>query len=259
MIVDHQEFARVGIGSLLERGTDVQVIGTAGNSAEALQLVEQEGPDVVLVDASLPPAGWLDVTRGVLRFGGTTCRTRVILMAQELTDDTLLCAVRAGVHGYVLKSSPDWVFSTAIRSVADGEPFLAGPVIRRLFSCFTFLPNHDPATVPGELADLSSRELEVVRGIGNGLSNREIARRLGVAENTIKSYTSSILTKLNVRNRVEVALTACRLGLVPLYPALLSTQRGAPGSAAAPRPSLPQGHAPRNQSMSGAGRRPAGR
>ncbi|MFE2183706.1 response regulator transcription factor [Streptomyces sp. NPDC059455] len=258
VIADHQEFARVGIKSLLERGPEVQVVGTAGNSAEALQLVEGEGPDVVLVDASLPPAGWLDVTRGGLRPGGTTRRTRIMLMAQELTDDTLLCAMRAGVHGYVLKNSPDWVFSTAIRSVADGEPFLAGPAIRRLFSRFTLLPNHDPATVPGELADLSSRELEVVRGIGNGLSNREIARRLGVAENTIKSYASSILTKLNVRNRVEVALTACRLGLVPLYPALLSTQRGAPGAALAPRPPLPQGHAPRNQSMSGAGRGQAG-
>jgi DNA-binding CsgD family transcriptional regulator len=114
----------------------------------------------------------------------------MMLMVRELTEDTLLGAVRAGVHGYVRKESPDWVFSTAVRSVADGEPFLAGP----------------------------ARELEVVRGIGIGLSNREIARRLRVAETTVKSCTSSILAKLDVRNRVEVALTACRVGLVPLHP-----------------------------------------
>ncbi|MFJ4965299.1 response regulator transcription factor [Streptomyces sp. NPDC088729] len=109
--------------------------------------------------------------------------------------------------------------------------------------------------MPSELADLNSRELDVVRGIGNGLSNREIARRLGVAENTIKAYASSILTKLNVRNRVEVALTACRLGLVPLYPAPLSTQRGAPDPSV-PRQSAVSSQAQRNPYMSKA-RRPA--
>lgn len=232
VIADHQEFARVGIRALLERGPEIQVVGTADDSAEARHLVEGEEPDVVLVDASLPPAGWLEVTRTLLRPGKAPCRTAMILMAQELTDDTLLRAVRAGVHGYVLKDSPDWVLSAAIRSAAEGEAFLAGPVIRRLFSRFTLLPNHDPSAVPTELADLNSREIQVVRGIGKGLSNREIARRLGVAENTIKSYASSIMTKLKARNRVEVALTACRLGLVPLHPTLLSAPRGTPDPTA---------------------------
>jgi DNA-binding NarL/FixJ family response regulator len=230
VIADHQEFARAGIRSLLERGPEVQVVGTAEDSSEALRLVERDGPDVVLVDDTLPPVGWPEVTRGILRLGVTARRTRMMLMARELTEDTLLCAVRAGVHGYVLKDSPDWVFSTAIRSVADGEPFLAGAAIRHLFSRFTLLPNHDPATVPGELSDLSSRELEVVRGIGYGLSNREIARRLGVAETTIKSCTSSILAKLDVRNRVEVALMVCRVGLVPIHPGSGVHPVGTPGS-----------------------------
>ncbi|MFB9689495.1 LuxR C-terminal-related transcriptional regulator [Amycolatopsis plumensis] len=217
VLADHQEFARVGIRSLLERGPEIRVVGTAEDAEEAVRLVEAEEPDVLLVDDTLPPAGWPEVTRGIRRLGGPARGTRTMLMAQELTEDTLLGAVRAGVHGYVLKDSPDWVFSTAIRSVADGEPFLAGAAIRHLLSRFTLLPNHDPATVPGELSDLSSRELEVVRGIGYGLSNREIARRLVVAETTIKSCMSSILAKLDVRNRVEVALVACRVGLVPLH------------------------------------------
>ncbi|MFJ7085952.1 LuxR C-terminal-related transcriptional regulator [Streptomyces griseus] len=255
VIADHQEFARVGIQTLLERGPGIEVVGAAGSSAETLRLVERQEPDVVLVDASLPPAGWLEVTRGVLHPGDAPRRTRMILMTQELTDDTLLRVVRAGVHGYVLKDSADWVFSTAIRSVADGEPFLAGPAIRRLFSRFTFLPSHDPSAVPSELADLNSRELDVVRGIGTGLSNREIARWLGVAENTIKAYASSILAKLHVRNRVEVALMACRLGLVPLYPAPLSTHRGAPGSTV-PRQSAVRDQTQRNPYAAKA-RRPA--
>ncbi|MET9588416.1 response regulator transcription factor [Streptomyces sp. NPDC006539] len=232
VLADHQEFARVGIGLLLERGADIQVVGTAESSSEALRLVERQEPDVVLVDALLPPDGWLEVSRRVLRSGGTSRRTGVILMAQEHTDDMLLRAVRAGIPGYVLKNSPDWVLSSAVRSVAEGDVFLAGPVIRRLFSSFTLLPNHDPASLPSELACLNSKELQVTRCIGKGLSNREIAGVLGVAENTVKSYVSTIMAKLKVRNRVEVALTACRLGFVPLHPVPRFAQRGESGFAA---------------------------
>ncbi|PJN41769.1 DNA-binding response regulator [Streptomyces sp. CB02959] len=215
-IADHQEFARVGIGALLERGKEIQVVGVAEDSSGALDLVATERPDVLLMDASLPPKGWREVSSAVHRAGPRRWPTRMMVMVDRHTDDLLLSAMRGGVTGYVLKDSPDWILSTAIRSVAEGDTFLAGSVIRRLFSGFTLLPNDGSAGLAAELAELNERELHVVRGIGSGLSNREISRRLGVAENTVKSYVSVIMAKLKVRNRVEVALTACRLGLVPL-------------------------------------------
>lgn len=217
LVADQDEFARIGLRSLLERGEQIIVAGEAGNAADALEIVAARQPKVVLVDSCLPPGGWLQVNRGVLAMRPQV-GTAVVVMAAGEVNDKVIQAIDRGVRGYLFKNSPDWLLSAAVRSVAAGDVFLAGPVIQRLFTTFTLLPVHGSAASTPELDVLNKREFEVVRGIGYGLSNREISRRLGVAENTIKSYVSRIIDKLGARNRVDVALTAYRLGVVPPYP-----------------------------------------
>ncbi|MFD5393467.1 response regulator [Streptomyces sp. NPDC127097] len=217
VVVDHQEFARAGIRVLLGREQEVAVVGDAENGPEALDIISSVQPHVVMVDSALPPYGGLDFCRKLLERSSASL-AGVIIITEEHSDELLLRAVRAGARGYILKNSPAWSWSTALRSVASGDAFLAGSVTSRVFTRFTLLPGYDPSNLPKELSMLNDRELQVFKGIAKGLFNREIARLLAVSESTVKACASKIIGKLGVRNRVEIALVAFRLGLASPSP-----------------------------------------
>jgi len=224
VVVDHQEFARAGIGVMLGGEQEVAIIGDAENGPKALGIISSQQPDVVIVDSALPPFGGLDFCRKLLEWSPASL-AGVIIVTETHSDELLLRAVRAGARGYILKDSPAWSWSTALRSVASGDAFLAGPVTSRVFTRFTLLPGYDPSNLPHELSVLNDRELQVFKGIAKGLFNREIAQLLAVSESTVKACASKIIGKLGVRNRVEVALVAFRLGIADPVRSVDSSRR----------------------------------
>lgn len=209
---------------MLEGEQELTVVGDAENGQEALDTITSQQPHVVLVDSALPPFGGLDFCRKLIELSPASL-AGVIVMADKHSDELLLRAVRAGARGYILKNSPVWSWSTALRSVASGDAFLAGSVTSRVFSRFTLLPGYDPRNEPNELSRLNDRELQVFKGIAKGLFNREIAHLLAVSESTVKACVSKIIGKLGVRNRVEVALVAFRLGLASPVRSVDSSRR----------------------------------
>jgi DNA-binding NarL/FixJ family response regulator len=218
VVADRQEFARAGVREILGRDREVAVVGEADNVPRVLDLVGSEQPHVVLVDSAFPPLGGLDLCRKLLERPPASL-AGVVITTETHTDELLLRVVRAGARGYLLKDSPAWSWSTALRAVASGEAFLAGQVTSRVFSSFTLLPGYDPSNLPSELNRLNEREIQVLKAIAKGLFNREIAQLLSISESTVKACTSKIIGKLGVRNRVEVALAAVRLGLAsPVRP-----------------------------------------
>jgi DNA-binding NarL/FixJ family response regulator len=210
-ISDPHEFARIGIRTLLEREDHISIVAEAQTGEELLDVIMEEKPHVALVDYG-------NLTRDLLSLSRTHTGRRqhgaVIVMVDGNPEDAAVQSMRAGARGCVFKNSQAWVLRTAVTAVAEGDVFLAPVLIRQLFERYTLLPIHDPASPPEELAELNERELQVTAHIGSGLSNREISRKLDMAENTIKSYVSRIMTKLGLRNRVEVALLAYRLGVM---------------------------------------------
>ncbi len=192
---------------------EVEIVGEAENAPEALDVIGGQRPHVVMVDSTLPPIGGVDLCRRLLERSPAS-PAGVVVMADAHSDELLLQAVRAGARGYILKNSPVWSWSTALRSVASGEAFLSEQITSRVFSRFILVPGYDPGNLPKELSRLNDRELQVFKGIAKGLFNREIAQLLAVSESTVKASVSKIISKLGVRNRVEVALVAFHLGLV---------------------------------------------
>jgi DNA-binding NarL/FixJ family response regulator len=232
VVADRQEFARAGVREILSRDHDVAVVGEADNVPQVLDIVSSEQPHVVLVDSAFPPLGGLDLCRKLLGRPPASL-AGVVITTETHTDELLLRVVRAGARGYLLKDSPAWSWSTALRAVASGEAFLAEQITSRVFSSFTLLPGYDPSNLPHELNRLNDREIQVLKAIAKGLFNREIAQLLAVSESTVKACASKIIGKLGVRNRVEVALVAIRLGLAtPVRPVDASGRpRRKPGRA----------------------------
>ncbi|MFE4050619.1 response regulator transcription factor [Streptomyces sp. YIM B13518] len=210
-ISDPHEFARIGIRALLEREDHINIVAEAQTGEELLDAVMEEKPHVALVDYG-------NLTRDLLSLSRTRAgrgqHGAVIVMVDGVSEGAAVQSMRAGARGCVFKNSQAWVLRTAVTAAAEGDAFLDPALLRQLFERYTFLPIHDPTSPPEELAELNERELQVTAYIGSGLSNREISRKLDMSENTVKSYVSRIMTKLGLRNRVEVALFAYRLGVI---------------------------------------------
>ncbi|MBB1509918.1 response regulator transcription factor [Tessaracoccus sp. MC1756] len=209
LIVDDQELVRAGFRLILERA-GLTVVGEAADGEVAVELTRRERPDVVLMDIRMPRLDGVAATQRIL--AGPGPHPKILVLTTFDLDEYVWSAVRAGASGFLLKDvAPDDLVH-AVRVVARGESMLAPALIGRLLEQFTRRPA--PGVTPEGLGTLSERELDVVRLVARGLSNAEIGARLYLSETTVKTYVSRILGKLDLRDRVQVAVLAYESGLV---------------------------------------------
>jgi DNA-binding NarL/FixJ family response regulator len=211
LLVDDQPLFREGLRTLLSVQPDFEVVGEAGNGAEALRLARSLRPAVVLMDLQMPLLDGVAATR---RLREELPECRVIVLTTFDDDELVFDGLRAGAIGYLLKDAPSEKLGEAIRSAARGESFLQPSVAAKVvaeFARLTRKPEAHPSTL---IEPLSEREREVLRLIANGSSNREIAGKLCLAEGTVKNHITNILAKLAVRDRTQAALKAVEQGLL---------------------------------------------
>ncbi len=242
VVADDQAMVRAGFRMILEAQGDIVVVGEAGDGVEAVALVREHAPDVVLMDVRMPNKDGLAATRELLGSGspGAVAGTRVVILTTFDLDEYVYEALRAGASGFLLKDLPRDDLVAAVRVVAAGDALLAPSVTRRLIAEFAARPRAgtDPltqteptagtgeavtgpaaagaparASAPRELAALTARERDTLAQLARGLSNAEIARELVVTEHTVKSHVASILAKLGLRDRVQAVVLAYESGL----------------------------------------------
>jgi DNA-binding NarL/FixJ family response regulator len=201
---------RAGFRSLLESEPDIEVVGDAADGEQAIAAVRRLRPDVVLMDIRMPGLDGLEATRRLVRDGTTA---RVLVLTTFDLDEYVFDALRAGASGFLLKDATAEELASAVRLLAQGDALLAPAVTRRVIEAFGQLPARDTAAVE-RLAELSPRELEVLRLLARGRSNAEIARELVVSEATAKTHVSNVLAKLRLRDRIQAVIFAYESGLV---------------------------------------------
>ena len=208
-IAEDQDLVRAGIRMILESEPDLTVVGEADDGDEAVALVAREQPDVLLLDVQMPHRDGLSAAREIVPgFPQTT----VLMLTTFDLDQYVYEALRAGAAGFLLKDMPGDDIVAAIRQAAQGkDALLASALTKRLIERFTSRPV-DPA--PGQLDELTPREVDVLRLIAVGLSNAEIADRLVIAETTVKTHVARLLMKLDLRDRVQAAILAYETRLV---------------------------------------------
>jgi DNA-binding NarL/FixJ family response regulator len=213
-LADDQAMVRQGFGALLNAQQGMAVVGEATNGEDAVRICREQRPDVVLMDVRMPVMDGLEATRRLLHPpAGVDHRPRVLMLTTFDLDDYVYEALRAGASGFLLKDATADDLVAAVRIVAAGEALLAPTVTRRLIEEFASQPRRDRPR-PDQLASLTARELEVAKLIARGLSNGEIADTLVLAEQTVKTHVGRILTKLDLRDRAQVVVTAYESGLV---------------------------------------------
>jgi DNA-binding NarL/FixJ family response regulator len=205
LIVDDQIIVRQGLRSLLESKPDLQIVGDAENGQKAIEQVEAQQPDVVLMDVRMPVMDGVAATRLIgARFPGT----KVLVLTTFDDDEYVSQAMRFGAMGYLLKDTPSEELAQAIRAVHKGYTQLGPGLFEKAISSLLTPTPAQPTSLPPELAELTPREREVLRLIAVGASNREIAQSLYISERTVKNHITSILSRLNLRDRTQAALLA---------------------------------------------------
>jgi len=210
VIVDDQSMVRSGLRSLLETEPDLQVVAEAADGEGAVGLVEHHRPDVVLMDIRMPVLDGISATRRIVEEG---LGTRVLVLTTFDLDEYVFQALRAGASGLLLKDATAEQLVAAVRTVAAGDALLDPAVTRRVIDAFVASPPPEPHD-DGTLADLTAREMEVLRLMAHGRSNREIAAALFVGEATAKTHVSNVLSKLGLRDRVQAVIRAYESGLI---------------------------------------------
>ncbi len=208
LIVDDHQVVRQGLRTFLELHEDIDVVGEAGDGAQAVEMVQQLAPDVVLMDLVMPRLDGINATRQVKALGGAT---RVIALTSFTEDDKVFPAIQAGASSYLLKDvSPDDLVE-AIRAVHHGEARLAPNIARKLMEQVAQQAS-PKREAPAE--ELTERELEVIRLVAKGYSNQTIGQQLFISDKTVKTHISNILGKLNLEDRTQLAIYAIKNGLV---------------------------------------------
>jgi DNA-binding NarL/FixJ family response regulator len=209
LLVDDDPLVRTGLRLMLGGATDLAVIGEVGDGAEVADAVARLAPDVVLMDIRMPVLDGIDATRAITARGAPA--PAVIVLTTFDTDANVLAALRAGAAGFLLKHTPPEQIVEAVRRAAAGEPVLSPSVARRLIDHVAGAGQSLPGRAQAgreKLAQLSGREREVAVAVANGWSNAEIAQRLFMSVGTVKAHVSSALTKLDLTNRIQLALLA---------------------------------------------------
>jgi NarL family two-component system response regulator LiaR len=208
LVADDHGIVRKGICALLQTEPDLKVVGEARNGQEAIHLALRLQPDVILMDLVMPEVDGLEAIRRIL---AQQPAARILVLTSFAADEKVFPAIRAGAVGYLLKDAEPTELIRAIHQVHGGESSLHPSIARRLLTELSAPPGQDPA-----FEALTQREREVLQFVARGHSNRQIADQLGISETTVRTHMSSILNKLKLSNRTQVALFALREGLVRL-------------------------------------------
>lgn len=215
LLADDQSLFREGLKTLLTTNPAFEICGEAGNGDEAVKLAIIEKPDVILMDIRMPGLNGIDATRRLRAAVSDENICRVIILTTFDTDEDVFEALRAGASGYLLKDvSKDKLFE-AIEITSRGESFLQPMIASKVLAEFTRMPRIQATFSDQELiVPLSRREKEILQLIATGASNKEIAETLMIAEGTVKNHVSSILSKLEARDRMQAVIIAQRIGLI---------------------------------------------
>ncbi|MER5361858.1 response regulator transcription factor [Streptomyces sp. NPDC002785] len=211
VLADDQPLVRSGLRVIMADHPDLVVVGEAATGAEAVQLVRDVSPDVVVMDIRMPGMDGIEATR-LITTGPAT--TRVVVLTTFDEDDHVYGALRAGASGFVVKDMALDDILAAIRVVAAGDALIAPGVTRRLIADFAGRPGAAPERSPRPVEGITEREREVLTLVGRGRSNTEIAEDLFIAVATAKAHVSRLFTKLGARDRVQLVITAYEMGLV---------------------------------------------
>lgn len=211
VIADDERLVRTGLRLILKAEADIEVVAEAGDGQQAVDVVGDVRPDVVLMDIRMPVLDGLEATRRIL---ASDHAPRVIVITTFDLDEYVYEALRAGASGFLLKDAPEDQLIAAIKVAADGGSLFSRSVTRRLIDEFA---RRSPRPVPTEVADLTPRELEVLKLLARGLANHEIASSLVVSEHTIKTHVAHVLNKLHLRDRVQAVVLAYESGVVQTH------------------------------------------
>jgi DNA-binding NarL/FixJ family response regulator len=214
LIVDDQSLFREALKTLLNASPDFDIVGDASNGEEALRMVLQHSPDIVLMDLRMPIMDGVEATKRILQMGKST---KVIVLTTFDDDENVFEALRAGAVGYLLKDVSSEKLYEAIKAANQGEYFLLPSITAKVVSEFSRISKPAPKNQEMFLPDpLSPREIEIIRLVATGASNKEIAEKLVISEGTVKNHLSSILSKLSVRDRMQAVLKAKELGIITI-------------------------------------------
>jgi DNA-binding NarL/FixJ family response regulator len=213
LLAEDQPIVRAGFRALLQAQPDIDVVGEASTGTEAVAAARELRPDLVLMDVRMPEMDGLEATR-MITAAPELASTRVLVLTTFELDEYVFGALRAGASGFLLKGGEPADLLAAVRVVAAGESLLAPSVTRRLIDAYISGPDHAPGqAMPAGLDELTAREREVLLLVSDGLSNSEIAAALFVSPLTAKTHVSRILTKLGLRDRVQLVVLAHQSGL----------------------------------------------
>jgi DNA-binding NarL/FixJ family response regulator len=214
LLVDDQPLLLLGFRMVLETQPDLEVVGEAGDGVQGVAMTQALLPDVVLMDVRMPVMDGIEATRQIVESGSAA---RILMLTTFNLDEYVFAALRAGASGFLLKDVPPGDLLTGIRAVAAGDAVVAPSVTRRLIAAFAgHLPDPSTGRSPTDerLHQLTEREREVVLEVARGRSNVEIAQQLHLSQATVKTHVGRILTKLALRDRVQVVVFAYEAGIV---------------------------------------------
>jgi DNA-binding NarL/FixJ family response regulator len=228
LIADDQQLVRHGLRLILASEPDLDVVAEAGDGVEALAAIAATSPDVALMDIRMPRLDGVAATRQLMDAGSAT---KVLMLTTFGGEPFVYAALQAGASGFLLKTAPAQRLINAVRTVATGEALLDPSVTRQLVERYVSQPAPSDAR-PTALGPLTDREIDVLSQIARGLANVEIAKELHLSEATVKTYVGRILTKLGLRDRTQMVITAYETGLVRPGRKITSGTRRADGSSA---------------------------
>lgn len=212
LLADDHVLLRQGTAELLRSAPGLEVVGEAGDGLQAVELVQQLRPDIVVMDVRMPRISGLEATR---RLGTLSPRVRVLVLTAHDDDEYVFSLLQAGASGYLLKTAPASELIRAIHQVAEGDTPLDPAVARKVIKRLSGEPV-EARPAAGAEADLTPREMEVLRLVARGLSNRGIAEAMSISDRTVQAHLTNIFAKMAVASRVEAVISAIRRGWVEL-------------------------------------------
>lgn len=210
IVCDDQEIVCQGLKTILDNDREIEVVATANDGQEAIKLVEQYNPDLVLMDLKMPIMNGVQATQQISQ---SFPQTSILVLTTYDDDEWLFDALRSGASGYLLKDTPSNLLIQAIKGTVNGETYLDPSVAGKVVSQMTV---KRPGKSKESSIKLSEREIEILRLLVRGLTNSDIARELFLSEGTVRNYTSALFSKLGVNDRTQAVIAALRYGLVDL-------------------------------------------
>jgi len=210
LLVDDHVLFRKGIGALLSAKQEFQVVGEAGDGLEAIDIVQETFPDVILMDINMPRCDGLEATRRIKK---EMPHVKIVILTVSDDDSHLFEAIKSGAQGYLLKNLEPYQLYDLLESISRGEAPLSGAIAAKILKEFT-QPSQDSKQDRDSDEELTPREVNVLQLVSEGKTNREIADVLFITENTVKIHLRNILDKLHLKNRIQAAVYAVRQGLV---------------------------------------------